>query len=197
MKQNITTLIQRLPNLESGSRFILGVDGLSRSGKTTFVKSLSMKLEEQSTQFCIFHMDDYIVERKKRYNTGHEEWFEYYSLQWDIDWLKHNFFVKLKGSDQLTLPFYDPQTDTHGHKNIILPKTCLIIIEGVFLHRREWRDYFDYSVYLDCPWDKRFLRESEQTQKNMAKFENRYWKAEEYYLKLEDPENGADLVLEG
>ena len=41
----------------------------------------------------------------------------------------------------------------------------VIVIEGVFLQRKEWRDFFHYMVYLDCPRETRFLRESEETQK--------------------------------
>ena len=50
-------------------------------------------------------------------------------------------------------------------------------------------------VYLDCPRETRFLRESKKTQKNLSKFENRYWKAEDYYLETELPKDRADLVI--
>lgn len=71
----------------------------------------------------------------------------------------------------------------------------MIIIEGVFLQRSEWRSFYDYVVYLDCPRNKRFLRESNATQKDIEKFRNRYWQAEDYYLKMEAPAKQANLIL--
>ena len=50
-------------------------------------------------------------------------------------------------------------------------------------------------VYLDCPRETRFLRESPETQKNLSKFKNRYWKAEDYYLETELPKDRADVVI--
>ncbi|MGF9940755.1 kinase [Bacillus anthracis] len=178
------------------NRFILGIDGLSRSGKTTFVTNLKENMKRESIPFHIFHIDDYIVERNKRYDTGYEEWYEYYYLQWDIEWLRQKFFRKLQNETKLNLSFYNDETDLCEMKKVQIPIVGVIVIEGVFLQRKEWRDFFHYMVYLDCPRETRFLRESEETQKNLSKFENRYWKAEDYYLEMESPKDRADLVIE-
>ncbi|TCW50133.1 uridine kinase [Bacillus thuringiensis] len=177
------------------NRFILGIDGLSRSGKTTFVTNLKENMKQESIPFHIFHIDDHIVERNKRYHTGYEEWYEYYYLQWDIEWLRQKFFQKLQNDTKLKLPFYNNVTDSSEMKKVQIPIVGVIVIEGVFLQRKEWRDFFHYMVYLDCPRETRFLRESEETQKNLSKFENRYWKAEDYYLESETPQKRANLVI--
>ncbi|HDR7798328.1 TPA: hypothetical protein QCY03_002091 [Bacillus tropicus] len=177
------------------NRFILGIDGLSRSGKTTFVTNLKENMKQESIPFHIFHIDDLIVERNKRYHTGYEEWYEYYYLQWDIEWLRQKFFQKLQNETKLKLPFYNDETDLCEMKKVQIPIVGVIVIEGVFLQRKEWRDFFHYMVYLDCPRETRFLRESPETQKNLLKFENRYWKAEDYYLETELPKDRADLII--
>lgn len=104
-------------------------------------------------------------------------------------------FQKLQSETNLKLPFYRDDTDTCEMKKVQIPIVGVIVIEGVFLQRKEWRDFFHYMVYLDCPRETRFLRESEETQKNLSKFKNRYWKAEDYYLESETPEKRADLVI--
>ena len=177
------------------NRFILGIAGLSRSGKTTFVAKLKENMKQESIPFQIFHIDDHIVERNKRYHTGYEEWYEYYYLQWDIAYLQKKFFQKLQTETKLKLPFYNNETDSSEMKKVQIPIVGVIVIEGVFLQRKEWRDFFHYMVYLDCPRETRFLRESKKTQKNLSKFENRYWKAEDYYLETELPKDRADLVI--
>ncbi|WP_442596499.1 kinase [Neobacillus sp. D3-1R] len=188
-------IVTKIPKFEKGKRLILAIDGLSRSGKTTLVKELGKYWDETNTPYHIFHIDDHIEERSKRYHTGYEEWFEYYSLQWDVNGLRECFFEKLSSHAELSLPFYQADTDTQTIQTVQLPKEGIIVIEGVFLQRKEWRDYFDFVVYLDCPRDSRFLRESKETQQNLTKFQNRYWKAEDYYLKTEEPIGKADLVL--
>jgi uridine kinase len=195
LEDSILTLLEKIPQLENGNRVILGIDGLSRSGKTTFANKVKQALQEKNVPLRVFHIDDYIVERKRRYNTENEEWFEYYNLQWEVEWLNNNFFQKLKISNELHLPTYDNHSDTHRVKSVNLPETCFIIVEGVFLQRSEWKRFYDFMLYIDCPREKRFNRESVGTQSNIGKFKNRYWKAEDYYIKTEAPMKQADLVF--
>ncbi|MBJ8073262.1 kinase [Bacillus cereus] len=190
-----TSEIMKVIKEHKDERFILGIDGLSRSGKTTLVKELEADMKQSGIPFHIFHIDDHITERNKRYNTGFAEWYEYYNLQWDIEWLQRNFFWKLQSDIQVQLPFYHDETDICEMKEIQLPLVGVIIVEGVFLQRKEWRNFFHYMVYLDCSRETRFLRESEETQKNLPKFQSRYWKAEEYYLEKESPRDLADFVI--
>lgn len=187
--------MDEISKVKHGQRVALGIDGLSRSGKTTFVTNIEQHIKEENIPVCIFHIDDYIVERKRRYNTGNEEWYEYFNLQWDVEMLKEHLFKRLKKSNELHLLAYDYSSDTHKLQTTKIPDTCLIIIEGVFLQRKEWRNFFDFMVYLDCSRDKRFHRESEETQKDIEKFTKRYWKAEEYYVKSISPMEQADLII--
>ncbi|WP_247739125.1 kinase [Bacillus sp. 165] len=188
-------VLQLIPLVDSHKRCIVGVDGLSRSGKTTFTEKLSDYLKKEDIKYVIFHIDDHIVNRSQRYNTGFEEWYEYFYLQWDVAWLKEHFFENLKRSSHIDMSFYNKETDTHEHKTIILPKAGLIVVEGVFLQRKEWRNFFDKILFLDCSRERRFARETETTQRSRMKFETRYWKAEEYYINTFSPLQGADLVL--
>lgn len=185
----------KFETVKQGERLIVAIDGLSRSGKTTLVKKLGNLLKNMDRSYYILHIDDFITERSKRYNTGNDEWYEYYTLQWDVHWLEKHLFNKLPGSTILSLPFYDSETDRQVLKEVAIGNASVIIVEGVFLLREQWRNAFNYAVYLDCPRDVRFSRESSPTQKNLQKFEQRYWKAEDFYLATESPKDKADLII--
>ncbi|MBD8070683.1 kinase [Bacillus sp. PS06] len=195
MDVKVKNLLKKIPKIEQGQKIVLGIDGLSRSGKTTIVRNIEQHIQEKNILSCVLHIDDYIVERERRYNTGHEEWYEYYQLQWDVEWLKENLFQKLKESNELQLLTYDNHSDLQKLHTVKIPDTCLIIIEGVFLQRKEWRNYFDFMIFLDCVREERFHRESIETQTNIGKFEKRYWKAEDYYMETVSPIEQADLVI--
>lgn len=182
--------------VKSSQRYILAIDGLSRSGKTTFVEHLSDYLKKEGIDYTIFHIDEHIVKQSQRYNTGFEEWYEYFYLQWEVEKLRKNLFEKLKECQHVELPFYDNKTDGHNTRKIKLPQFGLIIIEGVFLQRKEWRDFYDKVLFLNCSRQKRFSRESEKTKLNREKFEKRYWKAEEYYINTFNPINYASTIIE-
>ncbi|WP_102028405.1 kinase [Salirhabdus sp. Marseille-P4669] len=194
-EKEIETCIESIPTVSNSERFIVGIDGLSRSGKTTYTNLLHQKLIEYQMPILVFHMDDFIVERKKRYDTPFDEWYEYYQLQWDVDYLKKVFFSKLKTASQVVLPSYDPDNDDIVQKKMKLPTPCIILIEGVFLQRKEWHKYFDFFIFITSSKDKRFQREHADTKKKIDKFKTRYWIAESYYLENRNPEKHANLVI--
>lgn len=123
-------LLHTILNWPVEHRFILGIDGLSRSGKTTFAKSLRETLRKEQRDICLFHLDDHIVDRKNRYDTGNEEWHEYYHLQWDVDYLRENLFAKLRMSGEINLLFYNIELDKQFARAVLLPKNCIVIVEG-------------------------------------------------------------------
>ncbi|MCA1060496.1 AAA family ATPase [Rossellomorea aquimaris] len=193
------TLLPRYQKRSTHHRpFIVGIDGLGGAGKTTFAKALKNKLKQKTT---ILHLDDYIVEKRRRYGTGEEEWYEYYALQWDIGTLQSSLFQKLHHTLDVTLPFYDSFSDMIIKKDFIYDQNTIVLIEGVFLQRKEWRDFFDYVIFLDCTHEQRTERVIGRDlylgdeKERVAKYERRYWKAEDHYLLHDDPIGRADHIV--
>lgn len=170
--------------------FIVAIDGLGGAGKTTLVHQLKNSLDN----VVILHIDDHIVKRAQRYNTSYEEWFEYYQLQWDAVYLKENLFGKLHQNERIIhLPFYYKEEDTLTNKAIMIPPKSIVIIEGVFLLREEWKGFYDYIIFLDCPSEVRYERVIHRDtyigdlEERLRKYKNRYWLAEDFYFKKQSP----------
>lgn len=182
--------------------FVVGIDGLGGAGKTSLAKELSQDLNMKNINVVLIQMDDYIVERNKRYQTGHPEWYEYYHLQWDTEMLRNGLFQKLQTNcSELTLSMYEKQNDSISIKNITVNPQSIILIEGIFLQRKEWRKYLDFVIYLDCPREIRMERVLKRDsyigdyQARLNKYNKRYWIAEEHYLNIENPHKRADIIL--
>ncbi|MCM3742949.1 kinase [Sporosarcina luteola] len=180
---------------------IVGIDGLGGSGKTTLVKEIAQGLSCHSFQALSIHLDDHIVERKNRYQTGYEEWYEYYYLQWNVDKLTSNLFEPLNsGYNNLSLDFYDKSTDTALNKHISLTSESVVLIEGIFLQRQEWRRFYNLLIYIDCPRERRYERVLNRDlyignyEERLNKYQRRYWVAEEHYMDIIKPIMNADVV---
>lgn len=192
---HIHTIMKELQHLKYSGRLTVAIDGLGRAGKTTLSRLLENTLTAAKIPFQIFHIDDHIVQRKERYDTGYPEWHEYYYLQWKVKWLEEHFFSQLKHNPVLQLPYYELSTDTITEKSVVLPPQGIIIVEGVFLQREQWRSYFDYVIYLESDQQTRYYRENKEMQAKLRKLQERYWKAEDYYVKKICPAEKADLLL--
>ena len=192
--------MKRFTSLEREERpLIIAIDGFGGAGKTTFVNELAMELKKSCT-VNVLHMDDHIVESEKRYNTGNEEWFEYYYLQWDITYFKKCLATLHCHQHELTLPFYNRASNTVTKKKIVFPPKSILLIEGIFLQRNEWRTFYDFTIFIECPFELRKERVLKRdtylgdASTVMQKYEKRYWVAEAYYINKEHPLQIADLI---
>ncbi|MDG5471282.1 kinase [Jeotgalibacillus sp. ET6] len=184
--------------------YIIGIDGLGGSGKTTLAMQLQNEFKSAGCETFLVHIDNYIVQRENRYETGFEEWYEYYHLQWDVEMIQAELFDKLSNSiRQLTLPYYDKSSNTIQDQLMDVPPDAIMIIEGVFIQRKEWQNYFDYMIFLDCSLElrsKRVLARDRYLGDNQArieKYKSRYWLAEDYYLQKVKPIENADYLYRG
>lgn len=198
MEDLIRQIENRYKQHDQNRPFIIALDGLSGSGKTTLVHQLKSNFDNT----LIIHIDDHVVENTKRYNTGHEEWFEYYHLQWDPIYLRDNLFKKLNNNhSDIHLMFYEREKDTLKNKSIELTSKSIVIVEGIFLLRKEWKDFYDYIVFLDCPQEIRHERALDRDayigsfEERLRKYKERYWIAEDYYMDTEKPMKQAHYIL--
>lgn len=178
--------------------FIMAIDGLSGAGKTTLLRNLQHTF---TNEVVMIHIDDYIEEKAKRYHTGYEEWYEYYQLQWNVEKIKESFFEKIhQNKKELYLPYYDWEKDKIIPKLVKISSASIVIIEGVFLLREEWKHYYDYVIFLDCPETIRRERSVHRDQyigdleDRLKKYENRYWPAEAYYMEKIEPLKYAHCI---
>jgi uridine kinase len=198
-----TNIIKGIKQLEKVDRpYIVGIDGLSGAGKTTITEDIKNELQTEGYRIVVIHIDDLLEERAKRYNTGNPEWFEYYMLQWDVQYIKESLFEAVhQKKNHIHLKLYNMENDQCYSNIIDLKHSTLILIEGIFLQRKEWRAFFDYVIYLDCPREERYQRVLQRDtyigdmKERLNKYERRYWLAEDYYFKEENPLENSDIVL--
>lgn len=84
----------------------------------------------------------------KRYDTGNEQWYEYYYLQWDVERIIKELFEPIhQHTSTITLTYYEQTLDTHVQQKKTVSRNCFVLIEGVFLQRIEWQAYYDLIFF--------------------------------------------------
>ncbi|SFX44051.1 uridine kinase [Thermoactinomyces sp. DSM 45891] len=101
----------------------------------------------------------------------------------------------------IQLEYYQKELDEYVIRNVSLSPQNVVIVEGIFLQREEWRSFFDYVVYIDVDRTTRNDRVLKRDtyigdlEERHAKYMRRYWPAEDYYLEHVQPKALADMVI--
>ncbi|MDE6763564.1 MAG: AAA family ATPase [Oscillospiraceae bacterium] len=197
-------IYEQIKKKYGGSRdktLIVGIDGLGGAGKSTVSETLRKMFRGDGISVTVLHIDDFIHLKSVRYNDKYAEWECYYNLQWRYDYLINEVIMPIKrGSFSGKTELYDKDSDTYFLSETDIPVGSIVIIEGIFLQREELRGVFDYMIYIDIPEEIRLERVLERDgyigdkEQIKAKYENRYFPAERYYVKTCFPCDNADYV---
>jgi uridine kinase len=183
---------------------IIGIDGLGGAGKSTISEEICQYLKDKGYHTILLHIDDFIHVREIRYNSAYPDWHCYYNLQWRFDYFRSVIDeIKKNAKDYIDIDLYNKDEDTYYQQRFTISDNMIIIVEGIFLQRKEYHNIFDYVVYLDIPEDIRLQRVLKRDtyigdeQQIIDKYERRYFPAQHKYLEECQPQKNANFILYG
>jgi uridine kinase len=177
---------------------VIGVNGIDCSGKSTFAKALKDYLKAHGRPAQMIAIDDFHHPQKVRY-SGASQADNYYHKSFNIELLIEKLLqpVKDKGRVSTNLKLLDIKTDQYDlEKNYIINPETIVILEGVFLFRKELAPYIDYKIYLDVPFGECLKRAvTRDSPETYVKYDEKYFPAQYKYIRDCAPLSQSDLVV--
>ena len=197
------TLASELLLRRPGNRLLVAVDGVDGAGKTTFADDLAAALRATgggtARQVVRVGLDDFHHVRQVRYRLGSTSpegfWLDSYDLRQFIRYVLDPLIsgaaeFRDRGHDLATDEVLDPPP-------VPAAGDAIVIVDGLFLHRHRLRSYWDYSFFLDVPFDVAAARMSVRDGSGAVHpNRNRYVGGQRLYFAAADPAAKADLVLD-
>jgi len=133
----------------------VAIDGVDGVGKTTFGDLLTEELRSAGREVIRSSVDGFHNPRSIRYRLGRTP-EGFYRDSYDYQELARNLFDPLSegGSLRYRSAIFDhvsdSAVDTPVHRAAV---GSVLVFDGLFLHRPELRDYWDFSIFLDAPFE--------------------------------------------
>lgn len=134
---------------------LVAVDGVDGAGKTTFASHLGSAIGRAGRTPVIVHEDDFLAPRAVRYRLGRDSPEGFFRDSYDLSALRRHVLDALRpgGHRRIRPRAFDHRADSPvdvaEHE---VPLDAVVIVEGLFLHRDELADQWDWSVFLDVPF---------------------------------------------
>ena len=183
-------------------RRLVGVDGMSGAGKTTFADDLALALRARGTTVFRASLDDFHRPRADRYRLGRLSPEGYYRDAFDLGTARRVLLdpFRMGGSAGFQLAAFDLERDAPVESAWTTgPADAVLVVDGVFLQRPELRDEWTITVWLDVPDEVGVRRSGDRDGTDLdpaSAFNRRYLGAQELYRAEADPIAGATVVVD-
>jgi uridine kinase len=168
----------------------VGIDGVDGAGKTTFAGQLAGAVDRPVVRISV---DDFHHVAAVRYRRGRDSAKGFWLDAFDYDRLVADVFGPLRESRRFRPAAHDLASDaTLSPPWQTAPAGAVVIVDGLFLQRRELAGAFDLLVYLDVPFEVAAQRLRARDGERAL---DRYVGASLLYFAECDPLSNADVVV--
>ena len=182
---------------------LVGISGIDGCGKGFIAGQIEARLAQRAVASAVINVDGWLNLPDKRFdqNAPAQTFYER-AIRFA------EFF------SELVIPFRDQksvylvanfveETANQYRKHIYnFRNVAVILVEGVFLFKREYRRLFDLAIWIDCSFATALARALERSQEGLppantiAAYGATYFPAQEIHFKQDDPRAAADLIYD-
>ncbi|MET9378505.1 hypothetical protein ABZX98_30960 [Streptomyces sp. NPDC002992] len=185
-------------------RLLVGIDGFTAAGKTSFGHELAEWLAGAGRPVLRATLDDFKKPWKDRHLYDRESGEGYYRNAYDYESVRRLLLDPGRSpeADSCALCGIDPLTQLdHSAQRTPLAPDAVIVVDGVFAFRPEIDDYWDYRVWLDVDAELSVRRGAERDvdwagSEAETLHRGRYGVAQRIYLDEVDPLPRMDVVVD-
>ncbi len=194
-----------IENKQKSHPFRILINGAQGSGKTMFASELVDFLNSEGFEAFHVTVDRFHNLSNIRYKLGRDSAEGYYKFAYNLD----SFYEKVLKPLTEDKPYYIPAIMNLKEDKAIkldpiyVSSNSVCVIDGAFLLTPKLYDGWDLTIYLQVPIEKAkergILRDACDLgglDEAKRKFEQRYHRAYSMYLKENQPEKFADIVID-
>lgn len=185
-RMSYRSLAARIRDIRSDGVVLVGIDAPGSSGKSTFAGRLADALGDAQ----VVCMDDLQGGAGDATSTDPNGW-GWGRLETDV------IQPVLRG-ERIEYLVYDWDTRSIGSKVRVVEPSGVLILEGLYTTRPELRSYYDFRIWIDCPFDIKRARALSRHARSRTVAEIDSWiVAERAYVDEHRPQAFADLIVSG
>ena len=197
--QNILRLRQLIPPDRS---LLVGVSGIDGSGKGYISKQLEARIAQHSISTAVVNVDGWLNLPDKRFSTINPgEHFYKNALRFDELFQQLLLPLRDAKSVEVVVDFAEETATNYSKRIVSLRNVSVVLVEGIFLFKQEYRRLFDLAVWLECSFFTALVRALERKQEGLSSaaticaYETIYFAAQRIHMELDQPCKCADMII--
>lgn len=182
--------------------FTVAISGIDASGKGYTAKQLKYLLEENSLHVALLSIDDWQMPKAiSLCKENSAEHFYHNSFRWTAFFDSLFFPLQKSCAIDLTARLVKLEKDEVYTHRFEFSNVDIILLEGIFLFKRDFDMLFDYKIWIDCSFENGLKRALQRNQEGLSKeqilsdYKTYYYPAQQYHFEKDKPKEKANIIF--
>ena len=181
---------------------LVGVSGIDGSGKGYVATQIEARLALHSVGAANINVDGWLNLPVRRFNAI-EPADHFYENAIRFDELFEKLVLPLRDhrSADVVADFAEETARKYRKHTYSFKNVDVVLVEGIFLFKREHREFFDLAIWVDCSFSTAMARALERAQEGLPPattiraYTTIYFPAQRIHLNRDHPRDSADLII--
>ena len=182
---------------------LVGVSGIDGCGKGYVARQLEARLALHGVTPAILNVDGWLNLPEKRFDQSDPaENFYDNAIRFDQFFTQLVIPLRDRRSVRLVADLTEETASQYRQHTYDFKDVSVVLVEGIFLFKREYRTHFDLAIWIDCSFPTALARAIDRAQeglsaaKTIRAYETIYFPAQRIHLTNDHPREHADLIFE-
>lgn len=197
----LTPLAEHIAQMHIQPVTFVGIDGVDGAGKTHLADELGREVARRGRPVIRASVDGFHNPRAHRYRQGRHSPRGFFEDSYDYPAMRELLLDPLatSGAGRYCSVAFDLKRDAAVPPVYATARTdSVLIVDGIFLHREELRDYWHFSVWLETSFEVSVARMASRdgTSPDVTNAANaRYVEGQRLYMSRCHPQSHATVVV--
>lgn len=196
-------ILRRRQTVAETRCLLVGVSGIDGCGKGYVARQLEARLALHGVTPAILNVDAWLNLPEKRFNQNDpaDNFYEN-AIRFDQFFTQLVIPLRERRSVHLVADLTEETASQYRRHTYDFKDVSVILVEGIFLFKRQYRTRFDLAIWIDCSFPTALARAIDRAQeglsaaKTIAAYETIYFPAQRIHLTHDNPREHADLIFE-
>jgi uridine kinase len=200
--QIVDLILKRRREVGGDRSLLVGISGIDGCGKGFIAKQIEAHLAQRAVASAVINVDGWLNLPEKRFDAdAPAEHFYQSAIRFD-EFFSHLVMpLRDQRSIHLVADFAEETAPRYRKHTYDYRNVGIVIVEGIFLFKNSYRDFFDLKIWIDCSLPTALARALERRQeglppaKTIAAYETIYFPAQRIHFERDHPRDSVDLII--
>ena len=199
----VRKILELRANIPDTRSLLVGVSGIDGCGKGYLSTQLQAHLALHGVIPTILNVDGWLNLPHKRFDQNAPA-VNFYENAIRLDQFFSQLVIPLRDrrSIHLEADFVEETASDFRKHTYDYKDVSVVLVEGIFLFKSRYREYFDLAIWIDCSFPTALARAIDRAQEGLspantiAAYDTIYFPAQRIHLAQDHPRENADLIFE-